>query len=155
VATVVILLATACGQTASPESAAIADVIRGGQTAELNLATVDQVQATLAKYYAGTLLAQKVTQHQNSILATEKAGGGGRVGGVKTLDFKDVQVDGGTARVRATVKVWFKTAQFRDQPVASQPEATNVLDLDLHLIKEGGSWKIDQETSHFAPGGGP
>jgi hypothetical protein len=33
--------------------------------------------------------------------------------------------------------------------------ATNVIDLDTHLVKDGGTWKIDREHSQFAPGGGP
>jgi hypothetical protein len=37
----------------------------------------------------------------------------------------------------------------------SQPAETNVIDLDLHLVKDGGGWKIDQEHWRSAPGGGP
>jgi hypothetical protein len=149
------VLATACGQPPSAESAALADVIRDAQTAELNLETVDQVQTELAKYYVGTLLTRKVTEHQDAIRATANAGGGARIGGVKGLDLKDVRVSGQTAKVRAQVTLWFKTAQFSYQPVASQPAATNVVDLDLHLVRDAGGWKIDQEQWQFAPGGGP
>ena len=39
------------------KSAALAIPIRGAQTAELNLDTGSDVQAELAKYYVGTLLA--------------------------------------------------------------------------------------------------
>lgn len=151
----VIVLATACGPSPSPESAALATVIRGAQTAELNVDTMLDLQAELAKYYVGTLLARKVTQYQNAINAKVQAGGGDRIGGVKKLDLKDVKVSGATANLKAEVTVWFKSAQFRDQPVISQPAFTNVIDLDLHLVKDGGTWKIDQEHSQFAPGGGP
>jgi hypothetical protein len=154
-ATVLIVLATACGPAPSPESAAITDVIRGAQTAELNVGTASDVQTELAKYYVGTLLARKVTQYQIGIRGKVQAGAGDRIGGVKKLDLKDIQVSGGTANVKAEVTVWFKTAQFREQPVTSQPAFTNVIDLDLHLVKDGGTWKIDQEHSRFAPGGGP
>ena len=168
-----ILLASACGQRASPEEVALASVIRGAQTAELNLEVVpsgyngpgssadviqpvlDRVQTELATYYVGALLARKVTQYQDAIRGMAKAGAGGRMGGVRALDLKDVQVSGETAKVRAEVTVWFKTAQVWDQSVTSRPEATNIIDLDLHLVKDGGSWKIDQEQSQFAPGGGP
>jgi hypothetical protein len=157
----------------SAESAAVADVIRGAQTAELNLDTVpagyqgpggsaevmqpvlDHVQTELARYYVGTLLARKVAEHQGGIRAIAEAGGGGRIGGVKALDLKDVQVSDQTAKVRAQVTVWFKTAQFWYQPVTSQPAATNVLDLDLHLVRDADGWKIDEEHWQFAPGGGP
>ena len=173
VAAAAILLASACGQRASPEEVALASVIRGAQTAELNLEVVpsgyngpgssadviqpvlDRVQTELAKYYVGSLLARKVTQHQDAIRGMAEAGAGGRIGGVRALDLKDVQVSGATAKVRAEVTVWFKTAQVWDQSVTSRPEATNIIDLDLHLVKDGGSWKIDQEQSQFAPGGGP
>jgi hypothetical protein len=170
---VVSALATACGQPPSAESAALADVIRGVQTAQLNLDTVpagyngpgdsadvmqpvlDHVQSELAKYYVGTLLTRKVTERQDEVRAMAKAGGGGRIGGVKVLDLKDVQVSGQTAKVRAEVTLWFKTAQFWYQPVASRPAATNIVDLDLHLVRDPGGWKIDQEHWQFAPGGGP
>src|SRR5207244_1062951 len=84
-----------------------------------------------------------------------EAGAGGRIGGVRALDLKDVQVSGATAKVRAEVTVWFKTAQVWDQSVTSRPEATNIIDLDLQLIKDAGTWKMDREDSQFAPGGGP
>ena len=172
-ATVAILLASACGQRPSPEQAALANVIRGSQTAELNLEVVpdgyhgpgssaaliqpalDHVQTELAKYYVGSLLARKVTQHQDAIRGMAEAGAGGRIGGVRALDLKDVQVSGATAKVRAEVTVWFKTAQVWDQSVTSRPEATNIIDLDLQLIKDAGTWKIGREDSQFAPGGGP
>jgi hypothetical protein len=172
-ATVAIVLATACSQKPSPEAAALVGVVRGAQTAELNLETVpagyqgpgtsgelvqpelDHVQTELAKYYVGALLARKVAQYQNGIRGMAEGGGGGRVGGVRRLDLRDVQVSGGSATVRAEVTVWFKSAQFWYQSVSIQPEATNVIDLDVHLVKDGGSWKIDKEHSQFAPGGGP
>jgi hypothetical protein len=173
-ASVAIVLATAWSEKPSPDAAALADAIRGAQTAELNLETVpvgyhgpgssaelmqpvlDHVPTELAKYYVGTLLARKVTQHQNGIRQMAEAGGGGRrIGGVKTLALRVVWVSGATAIVSAEVTVWFKTAQSWNQPVSSQPAETNVIDLDLHLVKDGGTWKIDQEHSQFAPGGGP
>ena len=135
-----------CDQRPSPEGAALANVVRGAQTAKLNL-DVDQVQTELAKYYVGTLLARKVTQHQDAIRGMAEAGAGGRIGGVRALDLKDVQVSGATAKVRAEVTVWFKTAQVWDQSVTSRPEATNIIDLDLQLIKDGGSWKIRRTRS--------
>jgi hypothetical protein len=164
---------TACGGKPPPEASALADAIRGAQIAELNLEVVpagyngpgssastiqpvlDLVPTELGKYYVGALLARKVTQYQDGIRGMAQAGAGGRVGGVRTLTLKDVQVSGATAKVSAEVTVWFKTAQFWDQSVTSRPEATNVIDLDLHLVKDGGTWKIDQEHSQFAPGGGP
>jgi hypothetical protein len=150
-ATVAILLAAACGGKPSPEAAAFSDVIRGSQTAELNL----DGQPELAKYYVATLLARKVAEHQDGLRRMAEAGAGGRVGGVRTLTLKDVQVSGETANVSAEVTVWFKTAQFSYQSVTSRPEVTNIIDLDLHLVKDGGTWKIDQEHWRFAPGGGP
>jgi hypothetical protein len=177
-ATAAMVLASASSGRPSPEEPALADVIRGAQTAELNLETVsagyqgpgssaevlqpvlDNVPTELMKYYVGTLLARKVTQHQNGIRQMAEAGGGGRIGGVRTLALRDVRVSGATASVSAEVTVWFKSAQFWYQPIASQavtsqPTETNVIDLDLHLVKEGGTWKIDQEHWQFAPGGGP
>jgi hypothetical protein len=171
-ATMAIVLA-ACGGRPSPEEAALANAIRGAQTAELNLDSLpagyhgpgssaalmqpvpDHVPTELAKYYVGPLLAHKVAQHQAGIHGMAEAGAGGRVGGVRTLDLKNVQVSGGTAKVSAEVTVWFKSAQFWYQSVTSRSEATNVIDLDLHLVKDGGTWKIDQEHWQFAPGGGP
>jgi hypothetical protein len=172
-ATVVILLATACRQPPSAESAALTGVIRGAQTAELNLDSVragyqgpgsspnvmqpvlDHVQTELAKYYVGTLLTRKVTEHQEGIRAMAKSGGGGRIGGVRALDLKDVRVSDQTANAKAEVTLWFTSAQFWYQPVTSRPAATNVIDLDLHLVRDAGGWKIDQEHWQFAPGGGP
>ena len=167
------VLATACARPPSAESAALADVIRGAQTAELNLDAVpagyqgpgspaevmqpvlDHVQTELARYYVGTLLASKVTLDQDGIRQMAKGGGGGRIGGVTALDLKEVQVSGQAANVRAEITLWFKSAQFWYQPVAARPAATNIVDLDLHLIRGAGGWKIDQERSQFAPGGGP
>jgi hypothetical protein len=172
-ATAGIGLAAACGERPSPEEAALASVIRGAQTAELNLVVVpagyqgpgssaevmqpvlDRIQTELAKYYVGSLLASKVTQYQDGIRGMARAGAGARVGGVRRLTLKDVQVSGATAQVSAEVTVWFKSAQFWYQSVTGRPEATNVIDLDLHLVKDGGTWKIDQEHWQFAPGGGP
>jgi hypothetical protein len=177
-ATVAMVLASASSGRPSPEEPALAEVIRGAQTAELNLETVpagyhgpgssaevlqpvlDNVPPELMKYYVGTLLARKVTQHQNGIRQIAEAGGGGRIGGVRTLALRDVRVSGASASVSAEVTVWFKSAQFWYQPITSQaetsqPAETNVIDLDLHLVKDGGSWKIDQEHWQFAPGGGP
>jgi hypothetical protein len=172
--TIAIVLVTASCEGPSPDAAALADVISGAETAELNLEilpagyhgpgspaevmqpVLDRVPAELTKYYVGTLLTRKVSQHQNGIRQMSEAGGGGRIGGVKTLALKDVRVSGATASVSAEVTVWFKSAQYWYQEVASQPRAaTNVVDLDLHLVKDGGTWKIDQEHWHFAPGGGP
>ena len=150
-----IVLTTACSQKPSPESTALADVIRGAQTAELNVDTAPDIQAALEKYYTGPLLSRKAIQYQTATRAKADAGGGDRIGGVKTLDLKSVQVTGATATVSAEVTVWFKTAQFHYQSASSQPTETNIIDLDLHLIKDGGVWKIDQEHSQFAPGGGP
>jgi hypothetical protein len=36
----------------------------------------------------------------------------------------------------------------------TRPSASNVIDLDLHLIRDA-AWKIDHESQQFAPGGGP
>jgi hypothetical protein len=36
----------------------------------------------------------------------------------------------------------------------SSPTAS-LIDLDLHLVRDGDAWKIDQESWRFAPGGGP
>jgi hypothetical protein len=95
-------------------------------------------------------------QHQNGIRQMAEAGGGGRVGGVKRLDLRGVRVSGTSANVSAEVTVWFNSAQFWYQPVTSRPgSATNIIDLDLHLVKDGGTWKIDHEHWQFAPGGGP
>jgi hypothetical protein len=151
VAATVAIVLTACGGKPSPEASALANVIRGAQAAELNL----DGRTELAKYYVGPLLVRKVAQHQDGIRRMAEAGAGGRVGGVRKLDLKNVQVSGATAKVSAEVTVWFKTAQFWYQSVTSRPEATNVIDLDLHLLKDGGTWKIDQEHWQFAPGGGP
>jgi hypothetical protein len=157
----------------SAESVALADLIRRAQTAELNLdrlpaeyrgpdspaetvrPALDHVRTELARYYVGTLLARKVAEHEGGSRALAEAGGGNRIGGVKALDLKDVQVSGQTAKVRAEVTLWFKTAQFWYQPVTSQPAATNIVDLDLHLVRDTGGWKIDEEHWQFAPGGGP
>jgi hypothetical protein len=65
------------------------------------------------------------------------------------------EVSGQTARVRAEVTLWFKTAQFWYQPVTGQPAETNIVDLDLHLVRDATGWKIDEEHWQFAPGGGP
>src|SRR5439155_17090144 len=99
-ATVAAVLATGCGGSQSPEASALADAIRGAQTAELNVEVVpagyhgpgssagliqpalDQVQTELAKYYVGSLLARKVTQNQDDIREMAEAGAGGRIGGV-------------------------------------------------------------------------
>ncbi len=140
-ATVATVLATACGGSQSPEASALADAVRGAQTAELNVEVVpagyhgpgssaeliqpalDHVQTELAKYYVGSLLARKVTQHQDAIRGMAQVGAGGRIGGVRALDLKDVQVSGATAKVRAEVTVWFKTAQVWDQSVSSKTVA--------------------------------
>src|SRR5256885_10633560 len=82
-AVALIVLATACGQKLPPESVALVDVIRGAQTAELNLDSAPDIQAELAKYYSGPLLARKATQYQTAIRAIRDAGGGERIGGVK------------------------------------------------------------------------
>jgi len=157
----------------SAESVALADLILRAETAELNLESLpvgyqgpgssaetvrpalDHVQTELARYYVGTLLAQKVAEHEGGIRGLAEAGGGNRIGGVKALDLRDVHVSGQTARVRAEVTLWFKTAQFWYQPVTSQPAATNIVDLDLHLVRDADGWKIDEEHWQFAPGGGP
>jgi hypothetical protein len=158
----------------SAESVELADLIRRAQTAELNLErlpaeyrgpdspaetvrpALDHVQTELARYYVGALLAKKVAEHQGGIRALAEAGGGNRIGGVKALDLQDVQVSGQTAKVRAEVTLWLKTAQFWYQPVTSQPAATNIVDLDLRLVRDAaGGWKIDEEHWQFAPGGGP
>jgi hypothetical protein len=157
----------------SAESVALADVIRRAESAELSFESLpvgyrgpgssaetvrpalDDVQTELARYYVGTLLARKVAEHEGGIQALAEAGGGDRIGGVKTLDVKDVHVSGQAARVRARVTLWFKTAQFWYQPVTSQPAETNIVDLDLHLVRDAGGWKIDEEHWQIAPGGGP
>jgi hypothetical protein len=90
-ATMAIVL-TACGGKPPPEASALADAIRGAQIAELNLEVVpagyngpgssaeliqpalDHVQTELAKYYVGSLLARKVTQHQDGTRGMAKAG---------------------------------------------------------------------------------
>jgi hypothetical protein len=171
VAALLLTMLAACGPPA--ESRALSDVIRGAQTAELNLANppshyhidgvgadalqpmLDHAQAELSKYYAGDLLRQKISTHQDGIRGLLAAKAGGRVGGVSAIDLQDVRVSGRTAQVKARVTVWFKTAQFWWQDPSSRPSATNVMDLDLHLIRADGAWKIDRETWRFAPGGGP
>jgi hypothetical protein len=173
VAVTMAIVLTACAEKLSPEASALADVIRGAQTAELNTDVVppeyhgpgssasamqpvlDRVPTELGKYYVGSLLARKVTEHQDGIRGMAQAGAGGRAGGIRKLDLKKVQISGATATVSAKVTVWFKTAQFWDQSVTSRPEASNVVDLHLHLVKDGDGWKIDQEQWEFAPGGGP
>jgi hypothetical protein len=172
-ATLAIALASACSERPSPQVAALADVIRGAQTAELKLQTLpdgyngpgssselmrpllDDGQTELAKYYVGTLLTRKVAEYQRDVGAMFSAGGGGRVGGVKTLSLSNIQVNGTTAKVSAEVTVWFKTAQFWYQSPTTRMPETNIIDLELHLVKDGGSWKIDQEHQQYAPGGGP
>src|SRR5438874_11997260 len=85
-ATVAAVLATGCGGSPSPEASALADAIRGAQTAELNVEVVpagyhgpggsaeliqpalDHVQTELAKYYVGSLLARKVAQDRKSVV---------------------------------------------------------------------------------------
>jgi hypothetical protein len=151
VAATVAIVLTACGGKPSPEASALANVIRGAQTAELN----PDGKPDLARYYVGTLLARKVAEHQLALRQRVEAGAGGSIGGVRTLTLKDVQVTGATAKVSAEVTVWFKSAQFSGQSVISRPEATNIIDLVVHLVKDGGTWKIDQEHWQFAPAGGP
>src|SRR5256886_13588213 len=113
------------------------------------------MQTEVANYYVGYLIARKVYQDQDANRGKAEAGAGGRIGGVRALDLKDVQVSGATAKVRAEVTVWFKTAQFWYQSVTGRPEAANIIDLDLHLVNDGGTWKIDQEQWRVAPAGGP
>jgi hypothetical protein len=171
VAALLLTLLAACGPPA--ESRALSDVIRGAQTTELNVANppshyhtdgvgsdalgpmLDRAQAELSKYYTGDLLRQKISSHQDGIRGLLEAKAGGTVGGVSSIDVKDVHVSGRSAQVKARVTVWFKTAQFWWQDPSSRPSATNVMDLDRHLIQADGAWKIDQETWRFAPGGGP
>src|SRR2546427_360358 len=104
-AVALIVLATACGQKLPPESAALVDVIRGAQTAELNLDTAPDIQVELAKYYTGPLLSRKAIQYQTAIRAKADAGGGDRIGGVKTLDLKSVQVSGATIQARCVSRL--------------------------------------------------
>jgi len=171
---VVALLCTilaACGQPA--ESRALSDVIRGAQTAELSVTNppsqyhaagvasdvlqpmLDHAQTELSKYYVGDLLRQKIAGKRGEIRDMLSAKAGGSVGGVSLVDLKDVRVSGRTAQVKARVTVWFKSAQFWWQDPGTRPSATNVMDLDVHLVQAGGAWRIDQETWQFAPGGGP
>jgi hypothetical protein len=148
-------------------------VIRAAQAAELNLVNppdtyradglavdvlqpmLDHAQTVLSKYYAGGLLTRKISEKQGAIRTMLSARAGGSVGGVSALDLKDVQSSGGTARVKARVTIWFKTAPFWWQDPKTDPSASNVIDLDLHLIRDASVWKIDRESWQFAPGGGP
>ena len=167
----VLLCALLAGCAGSVESRTFADIIRGAQSAELNVTKppaqylsngvadlqplLDRTLAELSRYYAGDLLAQTVSRYQAEIRSVLSTKSGGRVGGVTSVELKDVTLSGRTARVKARVTVWFKTAQFWWQDPGARPSASNVMDLDLHLVQDGGRWKIDQEISQFAPGGGP
>src|SRR3979411_140570 len=89
------IVLTACGEKLSPEASALADVIRGAQTAELNTDVVppeyhgpgsaasamqpvlDRVRTELGKYYIGSLLTRKVNEHQDGIRGMAQAGAGG------------------------------------------------------------------------------
>ena len=64
------------------KSAALAIPIRGAQTAELNLDTGSDVQAELAKYYVGTLLADSAasSQERNRYAARAAAAGASPTG---------------------------------------------------------------------------
>jgi hypothetical protein len=126
-----------------------------GLAADMLQPMPDQAQTELSRYYAGGLLAKKISDQQRAIRTMVSARAGGSVGGVSALDLKDVQSAGGAARVKARVTVWFKTAQFWWQDPKTRPRASNVIDLDLNLVRDGGVWKINQESSNFAPGGGP
>jgi hypothetical protein len=168
-----VLLSCLTSCSPSAQSRSFADVIRDAQSAELNVTDpparyladgvgadllqpmLNRMETELSKYYAGDLLAQKISEHQGEIRAMLSARAGGRVGGVSSVDLVDVQMSGRTARVKARVSVWFKTAQFWSQDPRTRPSATNVMDLDLHLIQNGGRWKIDEEIWRFAPSGGP
>jgi hypothetical protein len=152
----------------------LADVVRDAQAVELNAANppasyvrdgdpdrvrqfmLDRADAALRRDYADPALAQQVANvhHDITVMLDEK--GGGRIGGVTSVELSEVQISGVNAHARARVSVWFKTAQFWSQdPRASAATATNVIDFDLHFVRLAGAWKIDHESWRFAPGGGP
>ena len=148
-------LLAGCGESA--ESRALSNVIRGAQAAELNLMNppdsyraeglatdvlqpmIDRAQTELSKYYAGGLLTKKLLEKQGAIRTMLSARAGGSVGGVSALDLKDVQSSRGAARVKARVTIWFRAAQFWWQDPKTRPSASNVIDLELHLIRDASA----------------
>ena len=166
-----LLVLAGCGEP--PQSKALADVVRGEQTARLNVddfpvsyrhdgnaavilqPMLDRVAASFARYDSEPLLTRRVAEEQQGLRQVLDARGGGRIGGVADLTMSDVQVSGHEARAHARVTVWFKSAQFWQQDPRTFPSATNILDLDLQFVEVNGRWTIDREAEAFAPGGGP
>jgi hypothetical protein len=165
------VLFAACSQAV--DSGPLADVIRKAETAQLNVTDppasyvrtgnaeavrqplLDGAQASLARDYADPALAQEVAVARAGINGMLDQKGGGRVGGVTSLEISAVQINADHASARARVTVWFKSAQSWWQDPHTRPSANNIIDLDLHFVRRDGAWRIDQESWQFAPGGGP
>jgi hypothetical protein len=152
----------------------LADVVRDAQTVELNATNppasyirdgdpapvrqtmLDRADAALRRDYVDPALTQEVSNVDRDITVMLDQKGGGRIGGVTSVELSDVQISGVNANAKARVRVWFKTAQIWSQdPRASAAAATNIIDFDLHFVRLAGAWKIDRESWRFAPGGGP
>lgn len=113
------------------------------------------VAATYQKYYTGSLLQQKNQTMQDSIHHYKTSDVRYLGGGVDSMTFTGVSVNGNTAVAKATVTVWDTVAQVQDDGTVVPATPHGTLFYTYNLTKQNGQWYITGESWQFAPGSQP
>ncbi len=135
------------------------NAVKTTDTAAISDAVESQMDAlvvtTYQKYYTGTLLQQKIQTlqnfiHQHKIGNTRYLGGG-----IDSMTFSSISVNGSSATVKASAVVWDTVAQVQSggKVVPATPRGTILL--TYTLTKQNSQWFITAEQWNFAPGEAP
>jgi hypothetical protein len=134
-----------------------ASYIRDGDPGPVRQSMLDRADAALRRDYVDQALAQEVANVHRDITAMLDQKGGGRTGGVTSVELSDVQISGVTAHAQARVSVWFKTAQFwwqdpkavRRQPTSSTSICTSCASRapGRSIARAGGSRREEGRSS--------
>jgi len=111
----------------------------------------------LGKYYKGEPFSRYTSLLQNSVRREQSGAVQYLDGGVDSVTYTSIAINGNTARVTADAVIWARMAQDRgngQKPVEANPH--NTINCVFTLAKQpDGRWLIDSETWTFAPGSEP
>lgn len=146
-------LATISKLTISANSVQTTDTTPISDAVEQQMDTL--VATTYQQYYTGPLLQQKIQTGKDAIHHYKTGNTRFLGGGVDSMTFTNISINGNTAIAKASAVVWTIVAQDQGNGkiVPAHPRGTILL--TYTLTKQQGQWYINSQQWLFAPGEEP